>query len=431
MQPTALPHSVAPQDLSVWMAQLLQPTVLLELGALLACGALAWWLVRSLRHSLLGDDAQNGVLLGRTGVDGALFPLLWLVLSVGAEWALRAQIPITLLLVALPMLVALVVIRLAVKVVRLVFPNARWARRLERTVSWLVWLVLVLWVTNLLPSILMEMDEITVTLGGSVISVRQVFEGLLTAAFVLIAAMWVASVIDHRLLSNTAGGELSVRKAVSNMIRVVLLFVGLMVALTAVGIDLTALSVLGGAIGVGIGFGLQKLASNYVSGFVILAERSLRIGDMVSVDGFEGAITDIRARFTVIRSITGQESIVPNEMLLISRVENLSLADTRIWQSTTVGVGYNSDVHLVSDLLLQAATAQERVLADPGPSVSLSEFGADGLVFVVGYWIQDPENGRMNVLSAVNFEILRLLREHGIEIPYPQRVVHLKTDAPA
>jgi small-conductance mechanosensitive channel len=431
MQPTALPHSVAPQDLSVWMAQLLQPTVLLELGALLACGALAWWLVRSLRHSLLGDDAQNGVLLGRTGVDGALFPLLWLVLSVGAEWALRAQIPITLLLVALPMLVALVVIRLAVKVVRLVFPNARWARRLERTVSWLVWLVLVLWVTNLLPSMLMEMDEITVTLGGSVISVRQVLEGLLTAAFVLIAAMWVASVIDHRLLSNTAGGELSVRKAVSNMIRVVLLFVGLMVALTAVGIDLTALSVLGGAIGVGIGFGLQKLASNYVSGFVILAERSLRIGDMVSVDGFEGAITDIRARFTVIRSLTGQESIVPNEMLLISRVENLSLADTRIWQSTTVGVGYNSDVHLVSDLLLQAATSQERVLADPGPSVSLREFGADGLVFVVGYWIQDPENGRMNVLSAVNFEILRLLREHDIEIPYPQRVVHLKTDAPA
>ncbi|MDP4608721.1 MAG: mechanosensitive ion channel [Burkholderiaceae bacterium] len=431
MQPTALPHSVAPQDLSVWMAHLLQPTVLLELTALLACAALAWWLVRSLRHSLLGDDAQNGVLLGRTGVDGALFPLLWLVLSVGAEWALRAQIPITLLLVALPMLVALVVIRLAVKVVRLVFPNARWARRLERTVSWLVWLVLVLWVTNLLPSILMEMDEITVTLGGSVISVRQVFEGLLTAAFVLIAAMWVASVIDHRLLSNTAGGELSVRKAVSNMIRVVLLFVGLMVALTAVGIDLTALSVLGGAIGVGIGFGLQKLASNYVSGFVILAERSLRIGDMVSVDGFEGAITDIRARFTVIRSLTGQESIVPNEMLLISRVENLSLADTRIWQSTTVGVGYNSDVHLVSDLLLQAARSQERVLADPGPSVSLREFGADGLVFVVGYWIQDPENGRMNVLSAVNFEILRLLREHDIEIPYPQRVVHLKTDAPA
>jgi small-conductance mechanosensitive channel len=320
---------------------------------------------------------------------------------------------------------------LAVKVVRLVFPNARWARRLERTVSWLVWLVLVLWVTNLLPSMLMEMDEITVTLGGSVISVRQVLEGLLTAAFVLIAAMWVASVIDHRLLSNTAGGELSVRKAVSNMIRVVLLFVGLMVALTAVGIDLTALSVLGGAIGVGIGFGLQKLASNYVSGFVILAERSLRIGDMVSVDGFEGAITDIRARFTVIRSLTGQESIVPNEMLLISRVENLSLADTRIWQSTTVGVGYNSDVHLVSDLLLQAATSQERVLADPGPSVSLREFGADGLVFVVGYWIQDPENGRMNVLSAVNFEILRLLREHDIEIPYPQRVVHLKTDAPA
>lgn len=152
-------------------------------------------------------------------------------------------------------------------------------------------------------------------------------EGALTAAAVLLIALWISAAIESRLLRSATGAELSLRKAVSNAVRALLIFVGLIMALSAVGIDLTALSVLGGAVGVGIGFGLQKLASNYVSGFVILAERSMRIGDNVRVDNFEGRITDINARYTVVRSSTGRESIVPNEMLIIQRVENLSLAD--------------------------------------------------------------------------------------------------------
>lgn len=196
-------------------------------------------------------------------------------------------------------------------------------------------------------------------------------------------------------------------------------------ALSAVGIDLTALSVLGGAIGVGVGFGLQKLAANYVSGFVILAERSLRIGDNVRVDGFEGRVTDIKARYTLIRSLAGRESIVPNELLISNRVENLSLADPRIWQSTVVSVGYASDVALVTRLLLEAARSQPRVLADPGPSAALSAFGADGLEFTLGYWIADPENGQLNLRSAINIAILEALRANDIDIPYPQRTVHM------
>jgi small-conductance mechanosensitive channel len=212
--------------------------------------------------------------------------------------------------------------------------------------------------------------------------------------------------------------------AASNATRALLMFVGLLIALSAVGIDLTALSVLGGAIGVGVGFGLQKLAANYVSGFVILAERSMRIGDTVRVDGFEGVITEINARYTVIRSLSGRESIVPNEMLITSRVENLSLADPKVWQSTSVSVAYDSDVDLVSRLLLQAASEQSRVLADPAPAVALMVFGADGLEFRLGYWIGDPANGSDNLRSLVNLGILRLLREHQIEIPFPQRVIH-------
>jgi small-conductance mechanosensitive channel len=201
--------------------------------------------------------------------------------------------------------------------------------------------------------------------------------------------------------------------------------VGVLLALSSVGIDLTALSVLGGAVGVGIGFGLQKLAANYVSGFVILAERSMRIGDMVRVDGFEGRITDIKARYTVIRALSGRESIVPNEMLITQRVENLSLADPKVAQTTQVTVAYNSPVDVVVGLLEQACKAQPRVLAEPGPAACLLNFAADGLEFTVTYWIADPENGPVKLKSDINRAILQALRAQQIEIPFPQRVVQV------
>lgn len=326
----------------------------------------------------------------------------------------------------IPVLIALVVIRFGVKVLQLAFASAPWVRVMERSISWLAWIAMVLWVSGLLPVLLAELDQITWKVGGSQISVRTLIEGALTAVAVLILSLWISAAIETRLLRSAVGGDLSLRKAVSNATRALLMFVGLIIALSAVGIDLTALSVLGGAIGVGIGFGLQKLASNYVSGFVILAERSMRIGDNVRVDNFEGRITDINARYTVIRSLTGRESIVPNEILIINRVENLSLADPKVWQSTVVSVAYDSDVEQVTSLLEQAALSQSRVLKDPGPSVALSAFGADGLEFTLGYWIADPENGQLNLRSLINRTILQSLRANGIEIPYPQRVLHIQ-----
>jgi small-conductance mechanosensitive channel len=185
-----------------------------------------------------------------------------------------------------------------------------------------------------------------------VLSVRTLIEGALTAGLVLIVTLWVSAAIEARLLKSATGSDLSLRKVISNTVRALLMFVGLLLALSSVGIDLTALSVLGGAVGVGIGFGLQKLASNYVSGFVILAERSMRIGDMVLVDGFEGRITDIKARYTVIRSPNGRESIVPNEFLIIKRVENFTLMDPKMSQTTTRFGGLHSDVDLVRRLLM-------------------------------------------------------------------------------
>ena len=236
--------------------------------------------------------------------------------------------------------------------------------------------------------------------------------------------LWVSSAIERKLLSGGSGHNLSLRKMAANIIRALLIFIGLIVALSAVGIDLTALSVLGGAIGVGLGFGLQKIAANYISGFVILAERSLRIGDMVKVDTFEGRITDIRTRYTVIRALNGREAIVPNETLITTRVENASLADPRVLVSTAVQVAYGTDVRALQPKLEAAIAAVARVVADPAPSVQLGAFSADGMDLAINFWIRDPENGQGNVKSDVNLAVLDVLDREGVEIPFPQRVVH-------
>lgn len=419
-------------DWTSWLETFTQKGALWELAALTACVGVAWLVVVGLRSTLAAPPDKNSVWFGRKVVDGVLFPLLLLVLAYVARALLAKAVPLAVFKIAIPAALSLVVIRVGVKVLHLAFSEASWVRPLERTISWLAWGATVLWVSGLLPVLLEEMDQVSWKLGASRLTLRNLVEGALTAGAVLIVTLWISAAIESRLLRSASGGELSLRKAVSNATRTLLMTVGVMMALSAVGIDLTALSVLGGAIGVGIGLGLQKLAANYVSGFVILAERSVRIGDMVRVDNFEGRVSDITARYTVIRSLTGRESIVPNETLITTRVENLSLADPKVWQSTVVSVGYDSDVEQVRQLLLAATQAQKRVLADPAPSVALSAFGADGLEFTVGYWIGDPENGQLGVKSDVNMAILAALRSHGIDIPFPQRVVHQVTSpAPA
>ena len=411
-------------DPQLWWARLNSFEALQELLPFAACIGVALSLVWALRRATLQWELK--VLLGRQLVDGVLFPslLLGLVFASRSIWA--KSHPLWLFDFLLPVCVSLAAIRLGVKVLQAAFKDAAWVRPVERSLSWLAWGAVVLWLTGLLPMVLEELDLIQWKVGSSHLSVRTLIEGGLTAGLVMLLTLWVSSAIESRLLRTSTGSELSLRKAVSNAVTSLLMFVGLMVSLSAVGIDLTALSVLGGAVGVGIGFGLQKLAANYVSGFVILAERSMRIGDSVKLDGFEGRVTDIKARYTVIRAPTGRESIVPNEMLINSRVENLSLADSRVLQSTSVLVAYGSDVDLVMRLLTQACDMQMRVLKEPAPFVTLTSFAADGLEFGAHYWVDEQQSGLLTLKSEINLSILKLLNGHGIEIPYPQRVVHTR-----
>ncbi|MBA4327990.1 MAG: mechanosensitive ion channel protein [Polaromonas sp.] len=406
------------EDLDAWLANITQPTALAELAILLGCVALAWLLVWGVRRAS-GLPDERSIWFGRQIIDGVMFPLLLLSLAYLSFMLLARWMPVAVFKIAIPVLVALAVIRLGVKVLQVVFVDAPLVRILERSISWVAWVAMVLWVSGLLPLVLEELDDIRWKVGDATLSVRTIIEGGVTACIVLIITLWISSAIEMRLLKSATGSQLSLRKALSNATRALLMFVGLLVALSAVGIDLTALSVLGGAIGVGVGFGLQKLASNYVSGFVILAERQLRIGDTIKVDNYEGRISDINARYSVIRALNGRESIVPNEMLVINRVENISRADPRTAQTIVLSVDYGTDVDRVMGLLVDAANVQERVLADPAAFAALSAFGAEGLEFTLTYWITNPETGALALRSTIHLTILRTLGEAGIAIRAP------------
>ena len=398
---------------------LLRPSALVEAAVIVGCLLLAWALVRALR----GREPQPGsIWFGEGVVDGVLFPVTALLLALAAHWALRGWVSPALLKLVVPVLTSLVVIRLTVRVLHRAFPHSGFMRAVERWVSWVAWIAVVLWITGLLPLLLNELDDVQWKVGASRISARNLLEGGVTAVLVMMVALWISAALEARLLQGSAG-SLSTRKMAANALRALLLFVGLMFALSAAGIDLTALGVLGGALGVGIGLGLQKLAANYVSGFVILAERSMRIGDVVKVDGFEGRITDISTRYTMIRALNGRESIVPNEMMITQRVENCSLADPNVSLSTVVQVAYGTDLDALIPPLVEAVAAVPRVLAEPRPGVQLSNFAADGLELTIGFWIADPERGTGGVRSDVNLALLRTLDRLGVEIPFPQRVL--------
>ena len=415
------------KELDELVVALTKPGAVAELAILVGCLLLAWLVVRLIRGRA---QPVASVWFGERIFDGVLFPVLALAFAFAARVALAGTIKPAVFKVAIPILVSLVVIRLSVRVLSRVFPSVRWVRTVERSISWLAWIAVALWITGVWPLMLDALDDVQWKIGTARVTLRNVLEGTVTAGIVMVLVLWVSAAVERKLLSGS-GHDLSLRKIAANIVRALLLFVGLMFALSAVGIDLTALSVLGGAIGVGLGFGLQKIAANYISGFVILAERSLRIGDMVKVDNFEGRITDIRTRYTVIRSLGGREAIVPNETLITSRVEDSSLADPRVLVQTAVQVAYGTDVRALQPKLETAVAAVARVVADPPPTVQLASFSADGMDLHIQFWIRDSENGQGNVKSDVNLAVLDVLDREGVEIPFPQRVVHAVVSAEA
>lgn len=400
----------------------------LELLVVMGGLCTAYLVVRWLGLQLKERGRSAAVWFGHRPMSGALFPLLALLLIYVAQLIVALYMPVFWLRLAVSLLVSLTLIRFVARVLSQSFPQSTAMRLVERVFSWLAWGIAVLHSIGMLPLVLQELASINFAMGKTQISLLGVIQALLSTGMMLVLVLWIASLFELHVINRWVN-DLSMRKVAMNITRVVLITVGLLVALSWVGVDLTALSVMGGAVGVGLGFGMQKIASNYVSGFLVLIERALRIGDNVRVDGFEGRITDIKTRFTVIRASNGRESIVPNETLITQRVENLTQFDQRFGLSTTIVVGMDSDIEQVQSILLDAAKQQSRVLSQPAPSAQLIDFVEHGLQFTLNYYINDPQNGQANIRSDVNLALLRGLRNAGVSLPIPKQVVQFVSDA--
>ena len=354
---------------------------------------------------------------------GVSFPLLTCLFLAAFRLTAHGAASGVLPRLAVPVFASLAAVRAVARVLRRLFPQAPSARAVINAISVLVWMAVVTHIAGVLPAIEAELEALTLPIGKAQVSLLTLVQGVVLVAIALLAALWLSALLESRLMATTI--HMSVRLVLTRLLRATLFVLALLIALSAVGIDLTVLSVFGGALGVGLGLGLQKIAANYVSGFAMLLERSFRVGDVVKIDGFEGEITNIHTRYTVVRAPNGRESVVPNEMFVINRVENLTLETPRVAFSTKVQVGYESDIELARSLMIDAALAQPRVLRDPRPSVQLTEFAADGIELTLAFWLADPANGIGNVRSEINLALWRAFKANGIDVPYPQRVVRI------
>lgn len=424
-------HWIATPVLASLLAQLMddfnRPAFYWQIATVTLCLALAWYFSRLLRNWFGSDGNERGVMkLGVESFARVIAPVLALSFVAIAKIILNRWQHTHLLSLLIPVLGSLAIIRFGFYVIRQTFARdgqiGKVLANFERLFAGLVWLGVVLYFTGLWREIHEVLSELVLPIGQSKVSLLTILHALISIIITVIAALWASAALEARLMQLPTS-HLSLKVVLSRVGRAVLLLAAVLISLTIVGIDLTVLSVFGGALGVGLGFGLQKIASNYVSGFIILLDRSLSIGDMITVDKYNGKVTQINTRYTVVQGLDGAESVIPNEMLVSSPVQNFSLTDRKVAVSTDFTVAYDTNIEAILPILAATAAQVERVAQDPSPSAYLIKFGADGLELRVGFWIADPENGRTNVLSEVNRRLLQTLQENKVVLPYAQRVV--------
>lgn len=408
-----------------------RPEFLWQIGALTVAVLGGWfvavWVRARIKARLAAarDASGNALDMLKFSMDGVrrlVFPATTMLLLFAGELVLRGSGFRDARVVRLALLLfgAMALISFIVYVLRRVFARSRWLENSERTIAVSIWGVVALYATGLLGDVVQALEAINLPIGKQRVSLWLIAQGMVSVAITMLAALWAGSVLEARLLRAQAlDGNL--RFVFARLVKALLLLVAVLIALPIVGIDLTVLSVFGGALGVGLGLGLQRIASNYVAGFIILLDRSLRIGDMITVDKYYGAVTQINTRYTVVRALDGTEAIVPNEMLVSTPVTNHSFSNRRVSLTLEVAVAYDAPLDVALKALVEAAQASSRVLADPAPAAYVTGFGSDGVELQVVFWIRDPEQGRLNVTSEVAQGVHENLRAARIAIPFPQR----------
>ena len=432
--PFSLPDDIQQMLLS-WQTLASSPLFWWQLGVLLLAAAGALMVQRTLSQSLTEQSEQSADYslrrMALKTVQRILFPLSMLLgVLAGRALLLIWSHPVNLLNLAVPLLTSMAAIRIVVYLLRKTFRPGPAVKAWENLIAASVWIIVALHLLGWLPAVLEALDSLSMQMGQTRISVLATGKLILSVALLWVLALWLAALFENRI-SQAQYINVSMRVALVKLSKFVLLVVAFLLALNAVGIDLTALAVFGGALGVGLGFGLQRIASNFISGFIVLFDRSIRPGDVITIDNTFGWVQELHARYVVVRDRDGVERLIPNETLITTEVINWSYTDRNVRLKIPVSISYDNDPEQAMALLSEAAKTSARVLADPPPAARLMAFGDNGIELELRVWIQDPEAGLANVRSDVNVAIWRLFKQAGIVIPYPQRDLHIIGSSPA
>lgn len=399
------------------------PVALWQLGIIIAACGIAWAINGMLRAKVM-RTAPETWKRGIGGINRVLFPLSTLVLVQLAKLVLGYWQHTSMLELASTLLLAMAVIRLVVYGVRYILAPGGLLKTLESVISTFIWLVLALHLSGLLPQIVNALEDVKFNVGKSHVNLLLALQAIFTIIVTILITLWFSRVLENRLMS-AHNVNMNLRVVLTKLLRIVLLFIAILIALSAVGLDITLLSVFGGALGVGLGFGLQRIASNYVSGFIILLDKSMQIGDVITVDGHYGVVSDLRTRYLVLRKLDDTQVIIPNELLIINTVINHSLTDHKARVQMPIQVSHDSPLEQAMQLILDIVKQHARILQTPEPAVLIKGFGESGIDLMLSIWIPDPEEGSSSLQSDIYLEIWRAFQQHHISIPFPQREVRI------
>lgn len=387
---------------------------------------LSWVLARALRPHVAKALARlrlpRHIHRLRDAIPQVLWPVslvlsLWLVIGVMRQ--LDEAADPRLLAIFGSLITAWVVIRLGFTFIR--------NQLAARTLAFLATMLAALNITGLLGPTLQALDSLAIDFGQMRVSLLTVIQAMIMLGILLWGASALSTFLERRI-SRVPELTPSVQVLIGKLLKVTLLTLAFIVALTSVGIDLSALALFSGALGVGLGFGLQKVVSNLVSGLIILMDRSVKPGDTIELGQTFGWITALGARFTSVVTRDGKEYLIPNEDFITQRVVNWSYSNELVRLEIPFGVSYNSDPHEVRRIASEAAKKPDRVAASPAPICHLTAFGGSSLDFLLRFWIKDPKDGVVNIKGQVLLAVWDAFKEHGIEIPFPHR--HLMIDQP-
>ena len=426
----------AAQDI---IERLLLPASLAQFAVIGGAILLGWWIARLVRPRFASSTAPDDVQgrLREVSWVAAPFAITVLILAMADGLLHASGVPARFVDVAVQLTALLLLIRVVVYVVRVSLGTRARIKGWGTPISLILWVFLSLHLLGWGDTVIGVLDGMGVTLGKTRISVWSVAKLVVTVSLFVLAAMWVSRWLERHVLKVDALPP-TMRIGIAKFTQAFLVALSVLVGLNAAGLDLTTLNVLTGAIGIGLGFGLQSIAANFVSGFVLLMDRSIKPGDVISFTGTTGTATEgfgwveeLRGRYVVVRDRDGVATLVPNQNLITNSVVNWSYTDPRVRLKLPVRVSYKSDPELAMRLMLESTLGHPRVIQNPAPVARLMSFGDHGIELELRFWIPDPQEGVNNVRSDVNRAIWRLFKQHGIVIPVAQREVRVEMLSPS